>query len=303
MKSNSQLTLAMLAVVLALPATAQTPEPKPQTPPAKPAAPPAAKPAATSTASRVDQAFETMRQKVLAGDTDSAAHDELVKEIGSSYAALASATPDASTVRTRLVASVDDIYARAKSGKIGPEDFAALRAEMLDASLENALAEMATQPGAQSMEKVNSAFKQASSAAMELDSSAGEARTRAQALLDELKTKPAVASTDLEPLHEELAHGRAMLSVAVLEKHATAKGATKVEFARARNTISDLFALQSQRDPQAGEVSKKLVSALDDLEQRGPDAKLAKSDFELLRKEVAQHGRTTPAEKPAKLRG
>jgi len=243
-----------------------------------------------------------VRQKVLAGDADRTAHDDLVAAIQSSYTALAQSTPDANTVRTRLVVSLDDIYARAKKGKIAPEEFAALRVEMLDAQMHNLLAEAAAKPGEKGSDMLGTGLKQLADASQELDPATAEWRTRAQTLLDELKKKPAAGAADLEPLTEELAHAAALRSVAILEKRASAKAAAPIEFDRVRDHVSDLLELQAGKDPSARELKEKLSLSIDELQQKSAGAALTRADFEPLRKELAQRGRAVQAEK-AKPKG
>jgi hypothetical protein len=246
----------------------------------------------------MDTAFETVRQKVLAGDTDLAAYEELVGAIGTSYGALAQSTPDASSVRTRLVAGLDDIYARAKKGKIAPEEFSALRVEMLDAQMHTLLSEAASGTGAKGSDVLGTGLKQLADASQELDPATGEWRTRAQTLLDELKKKPAFEAADLEPLTEELTHAATLRSEALLEKRAGAKAATPIDFDRVRNHMSDLLELQGRKDPSARELQSKLSAAIDELEQRSAGAALTRADFESLKKELVQRGRAALAEKP-----
>lgn len=295
MKSNSRRTLAVLAALLALPVAAQTPAPRPQSGPAKPAAP--AKPAVPSARARIETGLETMRTKVLAGDADRAAYEELVGAIKSNYAALEQSTPDASTVRARLVAGIDDMYARAKQSKIAPEEFTALKVDLIDAQLADTLAATATNPDAKGVEALSAGVKQLADASQELDPGSAEWRARAQTLLDGLKKEAKLEPAALEPLQQELAHGRAMRWEAVLEKRATAKAATPTDFMRARNHVSDLLELQSRNDPEARELQKKLVGTIDDLERRASEAPLTSADFESLRKELAQRGRTTLPDK------
>ncbi len=295
MNINSRHSLAILAVLLALPVQAQTPEPRPQGGPAKPVAP--VKPGAPAAQPRTEAALEAVRTKVLAGDADRAAYEELVAAIRGSYGNLGQSTPDAITVRSRLVAAVDDIYARAKQAKIAPEEFSALKVDLLDAQLEDTLAGMATTPGEKGVDALAAGVKQVADASQELDPGTAEWRTRAQALIDGLKKKATPEPVDLEPLREELAHARAMRSEVVLEKRATSKGATQTDFTRARNHLSDLLELQARNDPEARELQKKLVSAIDDLEHRAAEAALTKADFESLRKELVQRGRMALAER------
>lgn len=315
MNSTSRHALALLALLLALPAQAQEPKPKPKPAPQpapqpapEPAPQPApdgepgrqtppAKPLAPATQSRVETALDAVRQKVLAGEADRSAYEDLVAAIRGSYGPLEQSTPNAVTVRARLVEAVDDIYARAKRAKIAPEEFAALRVELLDADVECALAALATAPDAKSLESFGAAYKPLADAAQELDPTAAEARTRMQALLDGLKKKPALEAADVEPLHEELAHARALRSESLLEKRATAKGATPTDFARARNHVSDLLELQARRDPDVSGLQKKLVAAIDELERRAAEGMLTRADFESLRKEITQRGRTALTEK------
>lgn len=293
MNSTSHRYLSVLAILLALPAQAQVPKPAPpQAEPAKPAAAP--QPAQSG----VIGALEKLRQSVLAGQADKAAYDEFVAATKSGFESLQQGPPDATAVRARLVAAVDDIYARAKRGKIAPEEFAALRVDVLDASALNALAKWAAQPGEDGMKTLEGNLKQLGDATQEFDGASGKWRVRVQSLLDGLKQNPAPAATDLAAIQEELALARAVRAESMLEKHATGKTATTTDFARARNHISDLLELQTSRDPGAVESKKKLLAAIDDLEQRSAGAALTSADFEVLRKELAQRGGTAPAEKP-----
>jgi chromosome segregation ATPase len=289
MNSKSRRSLALMAVLLGLPAQAQIT--KPGTEPAPP------KPAAPATQARVEAALESVRQRVLAGDNDRAAYDEAVGAIRSSFENLQASTPDTQSVRSRLVAALDDIYARAKQGQIAAEEFAALRVEVLDASLQDALARLATQSGSGGLKAVESALKQLADAARELDPGTAGWQSRAQALLDELKQKPAAGAAEIEPLQSELAHARALRAEVLLEKHATQKSATATDFARMRNHVSDMLELQARLDPQARELQQKLAAAIDELEQRAAQSQLTRADFESLRKELAQRGRTALAEK------
>jgi len=292
MNSNSRRCLSVLAILLALPALAQTPAPAP----AKPkSAPPKAE--SPTPRARIDTAYEAARARVLAGDTDRAAYTELVGAINGGYGALAQSTPDSSTVRTRLVAALDDIYARAKTGKIAPEEFAALRIEMLDAQMHTLLAEAASGIGEQGSDVLGTGLKQLADASQELDPGTPEWRTRAQTLLDDLKKKPAPEPADLEPLNEELTHAAALRSEALLEKRAVAKAATSIDFARVRNHMSDLLDLQGRKDPSARELKERLSTLIDELEQRSPGATLTRADFETLRKDLVQRGHAAQAEK------
>ncbi len=290
MNSHSRHSLILLAILLALPAQAQTPKP------AAPSAPPAA--AREGAQSRVEAALEAVRQKVLAGDTDRKAYDELVTAINTSFDRLQSGTPDALAVRSRLVAALDDIYTRAKKAKIAPEEFAALRVEVLDASLLDVLAKWAAEPGEQALKAVEGSLKQLEDGVQQLEAGSGEWRGRVQTLLAGLKQKPAPEASDLAALQEELALARALRAESLLEKHATAKGAFATDFARAREHVSDLLELQSPRDPEARELRKKLLGLIDELEQRAAQATLTHADFESLRKDLAQRGGMMPAEKP-----
>ena len=302
MNMHSRRYLTLLAVLLALPAQAQDPKPAPPPKDApKPAAPlDAPKPASTSSKSSVDAALEKMRTSMLAGQADKAAYDEFVAAVKSDYESLQQGPVDANAVRSRLVAAVDDIYARSKKGKIAAEEFSALRVEVLDGSLMNSFAKWSAQPGEDGLKSVDGSLKQLADAAQEIDPATAAWRGRVQAQLEGLKKKPAPEMTDLALVQEELAHARAMRSEALLEKHATAKGATPTDFARIRHHVSDLLELQMARDPAAGELRAKLLSNIDELEQRAGMATLAKTDFESLRKELAQRGATAaaPAEKP-----
>src|SRR5689334_17460148 len=289
MNSQSRPFLILMALPLALPARAQEPKP---VPPAAPAAPAAPAKEATGARSRIDSAFEALRQKALAGDKDRAAYQELVAAIRGGYGVLEHATPNTEVVRKRLSLAVDDLFERSQRAKIAPEELGALRVELLDADLQCLLAQLAAQPNAQGLEALSASYKQLADAVGELDPSAAEGRTRAQALLDGLKSKPAVEPADLEPLTEELAHARAQRAEVLLEKRAVAKGATKTDYARARDHVSDLLELQSKRDPEARELQKKLVGAIEELERRGAESSLTHADFESLRKELAQRGRT-----------
>jgi hypothetical protein len=299
MNSNSRRYLSVLAILLALPAQAQTPPPKPAPAPApaKPKTTPA-KPESPTPRARIETAFEAARVRVLAGDTDRAPYEELVGAINGSYGALAQSTPDASTVRTRIIAGLDDIYARAKTGKIAPEEFSALRVEMLDAQMHTLLAEAATGTGEKGSDVLGTGLKQLADASQELDPATMEWRTRAQTLLDDLKKKPAIEPADLEPLSEELTHAATMRSEAWLEKRATAKSATPIDFARVRNHMSDLLDMQGQKDPSARELKQKLSAAIDELEQKSSGAALTRAEFESLKKELVQRGRAAMGEKP-----
>lgn len=291
MNSISRSGLAILALTLGLPALAQTPAPgKPKSPPPKAEAP-AARP-------KIDAAFENVRQKVLAGDADRAAYEELVSAIGASYEALGQATPNTTTVRARLVGTLDDIYARAKTGKIAPEEFAALRVEMLDAQMHNMLAEATGKPGEKGAEMLGNGLKQLADAAQEIDPGTGEWRGRAQSLLEHVKKNPVIETADLAPLHEELAHAAALRAEAVLEKRASAKAAIPMDFTHMRNSVSDLLDMQGAKDPSARELKVKLASTIDELEQRSKEAALTKADFEPLRKELAQRGAQSEKPKP-----
>ena len=114
MNSTSRRYLTVLAILLALPAQAQVPKPAPKQEPAKPAAAP--QPAQSG----VIGALEKMRQRVLAGEADKAAYDEFVAATKTGFESLQQGTPDATAVRARLVAAVDDIYARAKAPRSQP---------------------------------------------------------------------------------------------------------------------------------------------------------------------------------------
>lgn len=289
MNSNTRRSLTLLAILLALPAQAQV---------TKPAAPPApAKPASAGTQSRVEAALDTLRQKMLAGEVDRNAYDELVSAINTSFDSLQLGTPDAVAVRARLVAALDDISARGKSAKIAPEEFAALRVEVLDANFLSVLAKWSAEPGENAMKAVEGSLKQLEDAVQELDANSGEWRGRVQSLLEKLKQQATPAAADLAALHEELAFARTLRAESMLEKHATAKAANPTDFARARNYVSDLLELQSRRDPEARELRKKLLAAIDELEHRAAQATLTRADFESLRKELAQRGATALAEK------
>ena len=300
MNKPSRRYLTLLAVLLALPAQAQTPNPAPPKEAPRPADTAKPAPAPASAKSPVDAALEKMRTKMLAGEADKAAYDEFVDAVKSDFESLQQGPLDATAVRARLVAAVDDMYARAKRGKIAAEEFSALRVEVLDGSLLNALSKWAAQPGADGLKSVDGNLKQLVDAAQEIDPGTAAWRGRVQAQLEGLKQKPAVEMGDLALVQEELAHARAMRSEALLEKHATAKGATPTDFARIRHHVSDLLELQAARDPAARDLRTKLLSSIDDLEQRAGMATLAKTDFESLRKELAQRGATAaaPAEKP-----
>jgi hypothetical protein len=297
MNSKSRRSLALMAVLLALPAQAQEPKPDPKPAPPKPA--PAA-PAAVSrsAASKVEMALESVSKKVLAGDADRAVYEEAVGAINSSFDNLQQSTPSTQSVRTRMIAVLDDIYARAeKKAKIAPEEFTALRVDVIDANLHGVLAKAATQPGEDAMKAVESGLKQLADVSAEVDPGTAEWRNRAQTLVDELKKKPAAGAADYEPLLGELAHARAMRAESMLEKRATSKSASPTDFARARNYTADMLELQSRSDPEARELQKKLVSSIDELEQRAAQSPLTRADFESLRKELAQRGRTALAEK------
>ncbi len=289
MNSTSRGSLTLLAILLALPAQAQT---------AKPAAPGAApKAAREGTQSRVESALDAVRQKVLAGEADRKAYDEFVAAINTSFDSLPKGPPDALAVRSRLVATLDDIYLRAGSAKIAPEEFAALRVEVLDANFMSVLAKWAAEPGEQGMKAVEGSLKQLEDAVQELDAGSPEWRGRVQALLEGLKQKAGPEASDLASLQEELALARALRAESLLEKHATAKGASSTDFARARNHVSDLLELQSRRDPEARELRQKLLDSIDELQHRAAQATLTHADFESLRKDLAQRGGMTPAEK------
>lgn len=118
-----------------------------------------------------------------------------------------------------------------------------------------------------------------------------------QSLLARLKQQAVPEPADLAALQEELAFARMLRAESLLEKHATSKGANPTDFARARNHVSDLLELQSRRDPEARELRKRLLAAIDELEQRAAQATLTRADFESLRKDLAQRGATAPAEK------
>lgn len=300
MNSLSQRSLVLLALLLALPAQAQDPKPAPQKPvPQKPVPPsePAAKPVAPAGQSRIQTALENAKQKALAGQSDKAAYQELTTAIRAGYASLERSLPDTTAVRARLISAVDEISERSQRAKIGPEEFGMLRVELLDADLQSMIAELAMQPDPKGVEALAGGYKQLADAVQELEPSASEGRTRAQALLDGLKQKPALEAADLEPLTEELAHARALRSAALLEKRAVAKGATRTDYARARDQVSDLLDLQMRHDPAARELKTKLVASIDELEKRGAESSLTHADFESLRKELAQRGRTAPVEK------
>jgi hypothetical protein len=290
MNITSRRYLSLLAILLALPAQAQVSKPAPKPEPVKPAA--------ATARSRIDVALENLRQRVLAGETDKAVYEEFVSAVKSGFESLQQGTPDATAVRARLVAALDDIYERAKRTKIAAEEFAALRVEVLDATLLNALSKWAAQPGEDGMKAVEGSLKELADAAQEVDPGSAGWRGRAQALLEALKQNPAPTATDVAPLQEELAHARALRSEGLLEKHATARGASPTDFARVRDQVSDLLELQTPRDPGARDLKKKLMTVIDELEQRGTGATLTSADFELLRKELAQRGGTSPAEKP-----
>lgn len=289
MNSHSRRYLTVLAILLALPAQAQISRPADAPAPAKP------KPAGPQ--SRVETALENVRQRVLAGEADRPAYEQLVAAINTSFDSLQQGTPDALAVRSRLVAAVDDIYGRSKHARIAAEEFAALRVEVLDANVLSVLAKWAAEPGEDTLKALEDSLKQLDDAAQELDPGSAQARARVQALLEVLKQKPAPGAADLAPLHEQLAHSRALRSESLLEKHALSKAATTTDFARTRNHLSDLLELQSQRDPEARELRKRLLSSIDELERRAAAATLTRADFESLRKELAQRGATAPAEK------
>ena len=291
MKNTSRHGLAILAIALGLPALAQTPAPaKPKSPPARSEAP-AARP-------KLDAAFDAVRQKLLAGDADRAAYEELVGAIGTSYEALGQSTPNTTTVRARLVGALDDLYARAKTGKVAPEELSALRVDMLDAQMHAQLAETAGKPGEKGAEALGASLKQLADASQELDPGTGEWRGRAQSLLEALKKQPVIETADVMPVHEELAHAATLRSEAVLEKRAAAKTATSLDFVRMRNSVGDLLDMRGAKDPSARELKEKLATAVDELEQRSKAAALTKMDFEPLRKELAQLGRAAQSEKP-----
>ena len=295
MNINSRRSLALMAVLLALPAQAQEPKPgsKPAPPKPAPAAPVAPTAETKPAGSKIESALEAVSKKVLAGDADRAVYEEAVGAINSSFENLQQSTPSTQSVRTRMIAALDDIYARAeKKAKIAPEEFTALRVEVLDANLHGALAKAATQPGEDSMKAVETGLKQLADVSGELDPGTAEWRNRAQTMVDELKKKPGAQPADYEPLLGELAHARAMRGEAMLEKRATSKTASPTDFARARNYTADLLELQSRNDPEARELQKKLVASIDELEQRAAQAPLTRADFESLRKELAQRGRT-----------
>jgi len=291
MNNTSRRYLTVLAILLALPAQAQVPKPAPQTEPVKPVT--AAQPASSG----VVAALEKLRVSVLAGQADKAAYDEFVAATKSGFESLQQGTPDATAVRARLVAAVDDIYARAKRTKIAAEEFAALRVEVLDATALNALARWAAQPGEDGMKMLEGSLKQLGDAAQEFDSGSSKWRVRVQALLEGLKQNPAPGATDIAVIQEELALARALRAASLLEKHAIAKSATPTDFARVRNHVSDLLDLQTSRDPGAAELKQKLLAAIDELERRSAEAALTSADFELLRKELAQRGGPMPVER------
>lgn len=290
MNSHSRRSLTLLAILLALPAQAQVSKP------AGPAGPP--KTTRASSLSRVESALEAVKLHVLAGELDRGAYDELVTAINTSFDALQKGTPDALAVRSRLVSALDDIYARGKRAKIAPEEFATLRVEVLDASLLDVLAKWTTEPGEQGFKALEGSLKQLADAVQELDLGAGDPRARAQPLLEKLKQGPVPDPADVAALTEELALARTLRSEALLEKHATARGAAPTDYARMRNHVSDLLELQAARDPEARELRKQILAAIDDLEHRAGEALLSHADFESLRKDLALRGGTPPAEKP-----
>ncbi len=288
MNRHSRRTLIILATLLALPVEAQVAAPRSQSAPAKPAAP--------GLRTRIDLALEAARARVLAGDLDKAAYEELVTAIRESFGGLEHATPDASSVRARLVAAVDDIYTRARSARIAPDEFAALRVDVLDAELASTLAETSAHPAETGLDPLTAGLKELADAAQAVDPATSEWRARAEALLAGLRKKAVVEAADLVPLGEELAHARALRAEALLEKHATEKVATPTDFARARNHIADHLELQSKHDPKARELQKKLLAALDALEHRAGESGLTRADFDELRKQLTLRARAALAD-------
>jgi len=289
MNSHSRRSLTLLAILLALPAQAQI---------AKPTAPPAApaRPATAGSESRVESTLEKVRQRALLGEADRDAFQDLVAAINTGFDNL-QGTPDTLAVRARLVAAVDDIYARSKQGKIPAEEFAALRVEVLDANLLGVLAKWTSEPGEHAMQAVEASLKQLEDAVQELDVGSGEWRGRVQSQLAKLKQKNEPEVADVAPLLEELAFARTLRAESLLEKHATAKGACPTDYARTRDSVSDLLELQSHRDPELRDLRKKLLASIDELERRAAEATLTHADFESLRKDLAQRGATVQTEK------
>ncbi|MBK7645284.1 MAG: hypothetical protein IPJ19_19955 [Planctomycetes bacterium] len=288
MKRHSFSSFAVLGALLALPALAQEPAARPA------GAPGVHEPAGHPT--EVDTALAKAREGLLAGEPDGAAHEQLVQAIRAGFGGIGAQAPGSTAVRARLVAAVDDLFARAKHAKIAPDELTALHVDVLDARALESLAQCAQKPGKEGLAAVESAVKELDEASRTLDPESSDWRERARKLLGTLGGKDSILTADLAPLEETLAQARCLRAEALLEKHATSAGAAATDFARARNAVSDLLEPQMARDPTARDAKQKLVSAIDELEQRSHSSRLERADFESLRSELALRTRAPVVE-------
>lgn len=247
---------------------------------------------------RIDAALEAAKKAVLAKDMDRKAYNELVAAIRAGYSALQTATPNADTVRTRLVNAIDDIYARGATAAIQAEEFETLRIDALDARLDNAIQiAMGDPANADHLKRIIDHLTRLVDAAKALDPEMGNVRTRVQAMVDELTKKARRAAADLQPVMMEVSAARAMRSTTILERRAVAKTITPSDFARARNHVSDHMVLLTRTDPSAREIQQKLVAAIDSLEKRAAGAGLTRDDFNELRSQLTARARAAASPK------
>lgn len=289
MNRSSRRTCIALALLLAAPAQAQTSSPQTPAPPARPATP--------GVHARVEQAFSAARQRVLAGSADEAARDELVAAIRGAYGALAAATPDTLGVRARLVAEVEDLFTRARFAHIAAEELDALHVDLLDARLCDTLAETERNPTESGLDPLAAAVRELAEAAQPLDPATADWRARAESRLAALRRDKKFEPAAFSALRELFDDARAERAETLLERHALDKGASPSDFARARNALSDRLETEAQKSPEARELQKKLVAAIDALQKRAAEGALTHADFEALRQQMTHRARAVLAEK------
>jgi hypothetical protein len=239
-------------------------------------------------APKLDEALQTLKQHAARGEVADVDRDGLIAAVDEDFNGLAGATPDCRTVRARLNAAVKDVCSRAKQSTVAPEEFDALRADVCDARMREAISNAKGKSAEETKASLSGALQTLVASADALDPASSALSEHGKKLLGGLASKQSLTAADLAPLAREVSRAAVLRAEAILESRAASKpGASQTDYDRVRNGMLDHVALVAPSEQ--GEVQAELTSLLDGIRRKPQGAPLAPKDFEELRKFLQAH--------------
>lgn len=252
---------------------------------------------------RVDKALADFRARAstagatLTDPAVKAAYDELIASIRAAYAAMANATPNTATIRTRLTEAINDIMTRAQKIAISQAEFNALQVDILNHRVRNAVNQAmanykAGTATADDLRRIQQAMVAAADAGKADLPELSELRDRLQTRIDALNKRGNILATDLVPIDQDVAATSVKVWAHVLQNHTLAGIQTETDWLRPKYSLNDDVVVAGS-PANLVDIQKRLLRILDGLKAKvSPTGNnLSTSDFDDLKAQITAYAR------------